>query len=92
MMMSSGGATKAFPPSRATTQNRKHRANGSTNIVDLLKERRAETELCGPRGESAKISISEVLGGGPSIVPEYTVIECNDSLVVINALTGLSPK
>ena len=60
--------------------------------MDLLKDRRAETENS-PYGESTgiKINVSEVLSG-PNGIADYTVIDCDDSLVVINALTGLTPK
>ena len=70
--------TKATLQSRASTQNRQrrgvHKANlvgggvgvgGGTNIVELLKERRAET-VFDPGQESLKmISVSQVLDYKP---------------------------
>ena len=39
---------------------------------------------------TASIGVGEALG--ITSVADYTVIDCQDSLVVINALTGLTPK
>lgn len=40
--------------------------------------------------EGERLSMQEILGG--SSMADYTVIECEGSLVVINGLTGLTPK
>ena len=104
-LVASSNLTNSAFPSRSTTQSRKRRLGSQPTIIDMLIEKRADNQqqmISGQqyRGEIPDINISmnEVLGG-QSITADYTTPirqndqdEEEDSLVVINALQGLTPK
>ena len=82
-------------PSRATTQSKKRRVKGATKAIDKLIEKRPETEFGIKKEEEfggTSITMSEWIGNEHA--PDYTPNkeEEGESLVVINALKGLTPK